>query len=196
MTNKVLRSQISEYKDSKYILTRNNYLDNDLPLEIMVRTNKVGNKNATSYYNQYNQHRKLEFTNNKLRIMGNSYSYGMDLSKSKDVERKIIFENTKTFEKYTYDLGYIDNGMYAVGNTLNDNFDKTRAWFDKTIDISNIKEGNYAIYITNKSNIEDYGELNELLLRDLSSIKATINGKTYSFSVNNSQRYRIELNVK
>ena len=52
--------------------------------------------------------------------------------------------------------------------------DKTRAWFDKTIDISNIKEGNYAIYITNKSNLEDYGELNELLLRDLSYIKATI----------------------
>ena len=128
--------------------------------------------------------------------MGNSYSYGMDLSKSKKVERKIVFENTKTYEKYTYDLGYIDNGMYAVGNTLNDNLDKTRAWFDKTIDISNIKVGNYAIYITNKSNIEDYGELNELLLRDLSSIKATISGKQYSFTVNKSQRYRIELNVK
>ena len=65
-----------------------------------------------------------------------------------------------------------------------------------TIDISNIKAGTYAIYITNKSNIEDYGELNELLLRDLSSIKATINGKTYSFTVNKEQRYRIELNVK
>ena len=196
VTNKVLRNQATEYKDSKCILTRNNYLDNELPLEIVVRTNKIGNKNATSYYNQYNQHRKLEFTNNKLRIMGNSYSYGMDLSKSKNVERKIVFENTKTFEKYTYDLGYIDNGMYEVGNTLNDNFNKTRAWFDKTIDISNIKAGTYAIYITNKSNIEDYGELNELLLRDLSSIKATINGKTYSFTVNKEQRYRIELNVK
>ena len=51
--------------------------------------------------------------------------------------------------------------MYAVGTTLNYNLDKTRAWFDKTIDISNIKVGNYAIYITNKSNLEDYGELNE-----------------------------------
>ena len=196
VTNKVLRNQISEYKDSKYIITRNNYLDNDLPLELIVRTDKIGNKNATSYYNQYNQHRKLEFTNNKLRIMGNSYSYGMDLSTSKNIERKIIFENTKTFEKYSYDLGYIDNGMYPVGNTLNDNLDKTRAWFDKTIDISNIKSGTYAIYITNKSNIEDYGELNELLLRDLSTIKTTINGKEYSFSVNKTKRYRIELTVK
>ena len=196
VTNKVLRNQISEYKDSKYIITRNNYLDNDLPLELIVRTDKIGNKNATSYYNQYNQHRKLEFTNNKLRIMGNSYSYGMDLSTSKNIERKIIFENTKTFEKYSYDLGYIDNGMYPVGNTLNDNLDKTRAWFDKTIDISNIKSGTYAIYITNKSNIEDYGELNELLLRDLSTIKTTINDKEYSFSVNKTKRYRIELTVK
>ena len=91
VTNKVLRNQISEYKGSKYVLTRNNYFDNDLPLELIVRTEKIGNKNATSYYNQYNQYRKLEFTNNKLRIMGNSYSYGMDLSKSKKVERKMPY---------------------------------------------------------------------------------------------------------
>ena len=79
---------------------------------------------------------------------------------------------------------------------LNDNFDKTRAWFDKTIDISKLKVGTYAIYITNKSNIEDYGELNELLLRDLSTVKTTINSKEYSFSVNKDKRYRIELTVK
>ena len=196
ITNKGLRTQESHYEGTKNILTRNNYLDVELPLEFIIRSEKIGNKNATSYYNQYNQYRKLEFTNNKLHIMGNSYSYGMDLSKSKEVERKIVFENTTTFEKYTYDLGYIDNGLYTVGSTLNDNFDKTRAWFDKTIDISNIKAGNYAIYITNKSNIEDYGELNELLLRDLSGIKTTINGKEYSFSTNKDKRYRIELNVK
>ena len=196
ITNKGLRTQKSHYEGTKNILTRNNYLDVELPLEFIIRSEKIGNKNATSYYNQYNQYRKLEFTNNKLHIMGNSYSYGMDLSKTKEVERKIVFENTTTFEKYTYDLGYIDNGLYTVGSTLNDNFDKTRAWFDKTIDISNIKAGNYAIYITNKSNIEDYGELNELLLRDLSGIKTTINGKEYSFSTNKDKRYRIELNVK
>ena len=196
ITNKGLRTQEPHYEGTKNILTRNNYLDVELPLEFIIRSEKIGNKNAISYYNQYNQYRKLEFTNNKLHIMGNSYSYGMDLSKTKEVERKIVFENTTTFEKYTYDLGYIDNGLYTVGSTLNDNFDKTRAWFDKTIDISNIKAGNYAIYITNKSNIEDYGELNELLLRDLSGIKATINGKEYSFSTNKDKRYRIELNVK
>ena len=36
----------------------------------------------------------------------------------------------------------------------------------------------------------------ELLLRDLSGIKATINGKEYSFQTNKEKRYRIELNVK
>lgn len=196
ISNKILRTQTSYYEGTKYVLTRNNYLDSDLPLEISIRSEKIGSKNATSYYNQYNQYRKLEFTDNKLRIMGNSYSYGMDLSKSKTVERKIIFENIETYEKYTYDLGYTDNGLYTVGKTLNDNLDKTRAWFDKTIDISNLKEGTYAIYISNKSNIEDYGELNELLLRDLSSVKTTINGKEYSFSVNKNKRFRIELTVK
>ncbi len=196
ITNKALRTQIPSYKDTKYVLTRNNYLDSDLPLEILIRSEKIGIKNATSYYNQYNQYRKLEFTNNKLHIMGNSYSYGMDLSKAKTVERKIVFENTNTYEKYSYDLGYIDNGLYTVGTTLNDNLDKSRAWFDKELDVSNIKPGTYAIYITNKANIEDYGELNELLLRDLSNIKTTINGKEYTFSTNKEKRYRIELTVK
>ena len=86
ITNKGLRTQESHYEGIKNILTRNNYLDVELPLEFIIRSEKIGNKNATSYYNQYNQYRKLEFTNNKLHIMGNSYSYGMDLSKSKEVE--------------------------------------------------------------------------------------------------------------
>ena len=86
--------------------------------------------------------------------------------------------------------------MYTVGATLNDKLDKTRAWFDNTIDISNIPKGEYAIYISNKANISDYGELNELLQRDISQIKQTINDKTYTFKVNRDKRYRIELIVE
>ena len=161
-----------------------------------MRSKKIGNKTASSIYNQYNQYRTLEFTMNQLHIKGTSYSYGMDLSESKTVTRKIVFENTSTYEQYEYNLGSITNGLYAVGTTLGDNLDKTRAWFDQTIDISNLPKGNYAIYITNEANISDYGELNELLLRDVSKITATINQKNYSFAVNKEKRYRIELNVK
>jgi hypothetical protein len=120
----------------------------------------------------------------------------MNLSSLTTVDRKIIFEDTSTYKKYVYNLGSITEGLYAVGSTLNDKLDKTRAWFDTTIDISDLPKGNYAIYISNSSNIKDYGELNEILLRDISKISTTINNKTYSFSLNKDLRYRIELNVK
>ena len=196
ISNKVLRTQVSSYHDSKYITTRNNYLDNELPLELIIRSEAIGNKTANSTYNSYNQYRTLEFTNNKLHLKGTSYSYGMNLSASSNVDRKIVFENTSTYNKYSYDLSSITNGLYSVGATLGDNLDKTRAWFDNSIDISNIEVGDYAIYISNVSNISDYGELNEILGRDISNIKSTINNKEYSFSINRDNRYRIELHVK
>ena len=120
----------------------------------------------------------------------------MNLGSNAQVERKIVFENTSTYTKYSYNLGSITNGLYTVGGTLGDKLDKTKAWFDNTIDISNIPKGNYAVYITNKANISDYGELNEILGRDLSNVKLTINNKNYTFSINKDNRYRIELNVK
>ena len=196
INNKVLKPQVASYKGSKYITTRNNYLDNNLALELIVRSEQIGNKTADSIYNSYNQYRTLEFTNDKLHIKGTAYSYGMNLSISSMVDRKIIFENTTTYDKYTYNLGSITNGLYKVGTTLGDNLDKTRAWFDTEIDITNIPKGNYAIYISNVANISDYGELNELLGKDISNVILEKDNKTYSFEVNNSNRYRIELNIE
>ena len=196
ISNPVLKTQISSYDGDKYVTTRNNYLDDDMPVELVVREEKIGMKTANSTYNMYSQYRTLEFTNNKLHIKGNAYSYGMDLSVNAKVERKLIFENTDNYKKYSYDIGSITNGLYKVGTALEDGFNKDRAWFDSTIDISNIPKGNYAIYIHNSSNIADYGELNEILNRDLSNVKLESNGKTYSFQVNKDKRYRIELNVK
>ena len=197
INNTVLKEQVATFSNEKTLTTRNNYLDDDTALEFVIRTNKIGNKNSTSIYNQYNQYRTLEFNNNnKLHIKGTSYSYGMDLAASASVTRKIIFENVDTYKQYKYDLGSITNGLYKVGATLNDNKDKTRAWFDADIDISNIPKGTYAIYISNDANISDFGELNELLQRDISSVNATINNKKYSFKIKNDKRYRIELEVK
>ena len=65
--------------------------------------------------------------------------------------------------------------------------------FYKTIDISSLPKGVYAIYIATSSNISDYSELNELLGKDLSKAKATINKKNYTFTVNKNKRYRMEL---
>ena len=196
VSNKVLKTQVASFQKEKYVTTRNNYLNNDIPLELVIRSEQISPKTASSAYNIYNQYRKLEFTNNKLYIKGTSYSYGMDLSVNAKVDRKIIFENINTYKKYSYDLGSITDGLYKVGSTLEDNLSKDRAWFDTTIDISNIPKGNYAIYIANSSNISDYGELTEILERDLSNIKLETNDKTYTFSINKDNRYRIELKVK
>lgn len=196
VSNKVLKQQSATFKDTKYITTRNNYFDESIPLELMIRSKKIGDKTAQSTYNQYNQYRTFEFANNKLHLKGTSYSYGMNLAANATIDRKIIFENTTTHEQYVYNLGSITNGLYEVGTTLGDKLNKTRAWFDASIDISNIPKGNYAIYISNKANISDYGELNELLQRDLSKVKIKLNNKNYSFKVNKDLRYRIELNVE
>ena len=196
ISNKVLKEQVATYKDKKYLTTRNNYRDSKVPLEFIIRKENIGEKSATSTYNQYNQYRIFNFENNKLRIMGTSYSLGMNLAKDVKVERKIVFENTKTYKKYTYDASSITNGLYKVGTTLNDNLDKTRAWFDTSMDLSNLERGVYAIYITTSSNISDYGELTELLFRSLDDVKLTTNGKNYSFRINKDLRYRIELIVE
>ena len=196
ISNKVLKTQAASYQGDKYVITRNNYYDNSIPLELVVRSEKVGTKTAKSTYNIYNQYRALEFTDNKLHIKGTSYSYGMNLSKTTNVERKIIFENTSTYQRYTFDLGSTDQGLYQAGTTLGDNQPKDKAWFDATIDISNIPTGNYAIYVSTVSNVSDYGEFTEALGRDVSKVTKVINNKTYTFALAKDKRYRIELNVK
>ena len=196
LSDKVFKSQITNFNNgNKYLTTRNNYMSSNIELEFIIRSEKLANKNS-NIYNAYNQYRELEFKNDLLHIKGTSYSYGMDLSLMANLDRKIIFENIDSYSRYSYDLGAISNGLYTVGTTLGDNLAKDKAWFDASIDISNIKKGRYAIYIVNKANVEDYGELTEVLLRNLDDVILNKNGKKYSFSINNSLRYRIELNVE
>lgn len=196
VSNKVLKEQVSEYVDVKTLTTRNNYRNDNIPLELIIRTDKIGNKTSNSVYNIFNQFRTFKFENDKLHIKGTSYSIGMNLDTKQNIERKIIFENIDNFTKYEYDLGSITNGMYAVGTTLNDGLSKTRAWFDTSIDITNIPKGKYAIYISTKSNISDYGELTELLFRSLDDVILEKDNKKYTFKVNEQLRYRIEMNVE
>ncbi len=196
ISNKVLKEQVSTYQDKKVLTTRNNYRDSKIPIEFIIRSEEIAKKTANSTFNSYNQFREFKFEDNKLRIMGTSYSIGMNLSKETNVSRKIIFENTENYKKYKYDIGSITDGLYKVGTTLEDGFDKTRAWFDTKLDLSNMEKGIYAIYISTESNISDYGELTELLFRSLDDVKLEQNGKKYSFKINNNLRYRIELIIE
>ena len=196
VNNKVLKDQIAEYTSEKTLTTRNDYRDAEMPLQFVIRTEKIADKTANSLYNQYTQYRTFSIENNELHIKGTAYSIGMDLSSSQKVNRQIIFENQENYKTYSYDLGSITNGLYEVGSTLNDNLDKTRAWFDKTIDISNIPVGTYTIYIATQSNVNDYSEFTELLSRNLDDVVLKTNGKTYSFSIDINERFRIEMKVE
>lgn len=196
ISNKVLRAQAATYTSENTVTTRNNYLDEELALELIIRNEKIADKTTNSVYNQYNQYRTLNFENEKLHIMGTSYSIGMDLNKKSSIKRTMIFENVSTFEKYEYNLGSISDGLYEVGTTLGDNLSKDKAWFDASIDITNIPKGKYAIYIATEANVKDYSELNELLFRNLDSVVLETNSLKYSFKINEQLRYRIELIVE
>lgn len=196
INNKVLKDQVAEFTSEKTLTTRNDYRNPEMPLQFVIRSKKIADKTSDSVYNQYTQYRTFAIEDNKLHIKGTAYSIGMNLAESEKVNRQIIFENQENYKTYSYDLGSITDGMYKVGATLNDGLDKTRAWFDSTIEISNIPKGTYTIYIATESNVSDYSELTELLSRNLDDVVLNIDGKTYSFTIDTNERYRIEMNVE
>lgn len=196
ISNKLYQPQVTGYADTKNAIFSRNFNDKTGAIEIKIRNESLASKNASYIYNQYDAYNLFEIVNNKLHLKGLSYSYGADLSINSNVIRKIIFENKETFQTYRYDLGSITNGLYKAVLPVNDNLDKTRAWYDSNIDISNIPKGEYIIYITTTSNITDISELTEKLGRTLNSVTANINNKNYSFIINYNKGNRIEMIVE
>lgn len=197
--NILLNDQDTEYKtDSYYITIKNNYMDKNIPIEFIIRKNKLGTKETDFDVNQYSLVNSIKIVDNKLHIVGASYSVGLDMRSSTIVKREIVFENIDTFKQYRYNVGSLDSPVYPIRLINKDKFGitKDRAWFDKVIDISNLEKGMYGIYITNESNISDYGELYDVLFTDLDEAIGTINSKEYKFILNEEKRNRIELIVK
>src|SRR5574344_1569896 len=145
----------------------------------------------------FNSFYSLNLLGSSISIKGTSHSIGGNYSKTTPIIRNIIFENVNTLTRYTYDIGYIDNGDYQVTLSVSDGFDKTRAWFDaKNLDLSSLLPGTYAIYInTNNGVINDYGELNDIFYKELPN-KTEKDGREYSITRNENKRFRIELTIK
>ena len=146
----------------------------------------------------FNDYVDIKFDKDKLYIKGTSYNVNGNYSKTTNVERQIILENTATFERKTYDIGYIDNGDYEVVLRVPDNMSKTRAWFDSSLDLSTLEKGTYIIYIrTASGSIDDYGELIDIFARDLSKKTITLsNGNKAKLKLNKDVRMRIELVIE
>ncbi|MEG1597750.1 MAG: glucosaminidase domain-containing protein [Bacilli bacterium] len=174
-----------------------NYYEKTLPLSIVIRNDKlIGSSIPKTLDLMYNFFDDLSFNKNSLHILGTSHNIGIDYSKEVLVLRELIFENKKTFERTSHNVGSIDNGPYNVELRVPDLKDKTRVWYDSVIDISHLEVGEYVIYIkTTVDGFTDYGELSDISYKDLKQ-KIVINNKEYSFKRVNSKRFRVELVVK
>ncbi len=198
VNNQIFSEQVASAHDKsgKYIITRNDYFAKGKPLQLLVRNEKLVDKTADSTTNQYGQLDDMHFEKNGLLYLkGNSFSYGSDLSSTSNVKRTIIFENIDTLERYTFDLGSITDGPYEVKMPVSDGLSKDRAWFEKTIDLSNLPKGRYVIYINTISNISDISELNDQAFYGFDNVNGNFDSKTYSFLLNENQRYRLELKI-
>ena len=163
------------------------------PMLVTIRDNGLlSYDEPTSFDPTYNFFNELKINNNTLSITGTSHSAYVSYSKSDNVKREIIFENTKTYERFNYDVSFIDDGLYKIELPVSDGKDKTRAWFKKDIDLSNLPSGNYAIYIkTTSNNKTHYGELVDVAYTDFSKI----NTSKYKFMRVEESRLRVELTV-
>jgi beta-N-acetylglucosaminidase len=197
LSNILSRNTINKFdSNGRGYRFRTNYYLKTIPLELFIRDDGlISSVNPSTSDNMINQYHEIELNNGKLNISGSSFNIGGDYSTSKSITRNIIFENKETYDRYSYDLGYIDNGAYAITLIVPDNLDKTRAWFNNSIDISSLGVGTYSIYIKTVTNIEDYDELNDIFSRSINTTM-TYNGKIYTLQVNENQRFRIELTIK
>jgi len=163
------------------------------PILMTIRDNHLLSYDAPSSLDpMYNFFNELVINNNTLSITGTSHSIGSSYSKTDNIERSIIFENINTFERFIYNLGYIDNGPYKVELSVTDNLDKTRAWFKNNVDLDKLSKGTYAIYIKTTSNNKTYyGELIDIAYTDFKNI----NTEKYKFQRNDLKRLRLELIV-
>ena len=197
MTRKILSNIFSKSITKKgvqgnrgYTFTTN-YFNKSIPIEITVRNGGlISHKQPPSDVSMFNTMYKIDFENNKLRIVGTSFNVGASYSNTDNVKRQVIFENIETYERFLFDASYIENGPYSIKLTVPDNMSKFRGWFDETIDIANLPKGKYAIHIRTYTNdVDDSSELNDIFVTDLSSKKMTFNNKNYSLNINNNNYF-------
>ncbi len=146
-----------------------------------------------SYRNMINNYDSISFLEGQLRVVGTSYNYGMDYGNQKQISRKLYLENTKTFKRYSYDLGSTAHGSYEVSSA--DLKSKTYAWYDKMINLSKVEKGTYSLIVsTQVGHFSDYGEIVDIF-GSISDAESVISGKKYQVVLNKNRGNRIELVV-
>ena len=204
-TSKILSNDNSISIDQRFVNENNsgielrtNFLLRTLPLELFVRhSGLISSSVKASLDNAFIEYTKLSLTDTTLNIRGTAFNINGSYAENEEIKREIIFENTSTFERFTFDIGSITDGDGQVILRIDDGKDKTRAWFDANIDLSSLTKGVYTIYIHTISGngIDDYGELADSFIRPIEA-NSTVNDINYSLQLNKDKRYRIELVIK
>ena len=161
-------------------------------IELSIRDELFTTSEAPTSRNMVNGYDEISFNNNDLYMYAYSYDFDGIYNNQLNITRKIIFENTETYKQEVFDVGST-KGPFEL-ETL-DKKDKTYAWYEKSIDISNLSKGTYSIQVyTKTTNATNYDELTDISRR--LNKQATINNKKYKLSVNRSRNNRIELTIE
>lgn len=194
--NKKMTRKATDKNGNGYLFRNNNY-KSDYPLELFVSQNGlISTVEPPHTSNMFNNYQKISFNSKYLNILGMSYNINGNYSKTSTVTREMIFENIYTGERFTYNIGSIVGAEIPL--RVSDGKSKARGWFDTTnkIDVSTIPAGEYIIFIRTKvGTIDDYGELNDIFLKNITA-KTIVNNKQYNIKLNKNARFRLELSVK
>jgi beta-N-acetylglucosaminidase len=147
---------------------------------------------APTSRNMVNGYEEISFKNNKLYLYGYSYDINGVYDNQLTISRKLVLENNNTYKQTELDLGST-KGPFTI-ETL-DKKDKTYAWFEKELDVSNLTKGTYTLLIyTKTSNAENFDELQDRFRLVNSTV--TINNKKYTIKYNKDRTNRVELTVE
>lgn len=182
--------------DTKGFLFRNNNYLSTYPIELFVYENGlISNVENNNLSNMINSYKSLSLDGSTLKITGTSYNIGTDYNSNSDVKRNVIFENITTHERYVFDVGSIIGSEIALN--VSDGFSKVRGWFDSSINLKSLPVGDYIIYVqTISGKTNDFGELNDIFIKNLSNLTTTFDSKKVTFSLNIEKRFRIEMHIK
>ena len=162
------------------------------PIELQVRNHVYTTSQAPTFRTMINEFEIIEFKDEKLYIQGYSYNYNGTYDNKDSITRKLLVENTNTYEQSVFDVETI-NGPYKL--TSRDNKDKTFAWYEDSIDLKDLSKGTYTINVYTKTkDAEDYGELTDMFKTASGTMEK--DGKKYTIKVNKERLNRIEITVE
>ena len=161
-------------------------------LQISIRDHVITTAEAPTNRNMVNGYDEIKFNGNNLYILGYSYDYQGVYDNPTAITRKIIFENNISYQQVVEEVGST-KGPFEL--TTLDQKDKTYAWYEASINISNLPKGEYTLFAYTKTgNAENFDEIPDML-KTLNKT-ATINGKKFTIYCNRKRNNRIELKVE